>query len=230
MSKLLETLRSKKLSLIVALPENSVELAKAAEAGGADAVKAHLKMVHRASGIRFGTLEQERPVLEEILRSVSIPVGIVPGAEEGTSPEELAELRRMGIDFVDMFVHFSPTYMLTEPTMGRMVAITNDYDSEYLYGLNRLPGVDMVEAAIMPKEQYGKPLTFNDVARYAAIAGRLAEKPIIVPSQKALKPADAEVLAQAGVKAIMIGVLSTGSSYREVEQAAREFRRVIDSL
>lgn len=230
MARLLNTLRTKKLSLIVAVPENSVEMSKAAEAGGADAIKTHLKMVHRASGVKFGTLAEERPVLEEILRAVKIPVGIVPGAEDGTSPDELTELRQMGIDFIDMFVHFSPTYMLTEPTMGRMVAVNNAATPEYLYGLNRLANVDMVEAAIMPKEQYGQPLTFNDVVAYSTIAGQLSDKPIIVPSQKALRPEDAAVLAQTGVRAVMIGVLSTGSSFGEVERATREFRRVIDSL
>lgn len=230
MARLLQTLRTKKMSLLVAVPENSVDMAKAAEAGGADAIKTHLKMVHRASGVRFGTLAEERPVLEEILKAVKIPVGIVPGAEDGTSPDELTELRQMGIDFIDMFVHFTPTYMLTEPSMGRMVAVNGDYGPEYLYGINRLANVDMIEAAIMPKESYGQPLTFNDVVQYAAIAGRLPDKPIIVPSQKALKPHDTEVLAQTGVRSIMIGVLSTGGSFHEVEKATREFRRVIDSL
>lgn len=230
MARLLNTLRTKKLSLLVAIPENSVEMAQAAEAGGADAIKAHLKMVHRASGVKFGTLAEERPALERILQSVKMPVGIVPGAEDGTSPDELTELRKMGIDFIDMFVHFTPTYLLTEPSMGRMVAVNQSATPEYLAGLNQLSGVDMVEAAIMPKEEYGQPLTFNDIVAYSTIAGQLSNKPIIVPSQKALKPEDVEVLAQTGVRAIMIGVLSTGSSFGEVERATREFRRAIDSL
>ncbi|NPV70500.1 MAG: hypothetical protein HPY55_07650 [Firmicutes bacterium] len=226
--KFLQTTAEKKMALIVAIPENSEDMAKAAEAGGADAVKVHINVTHRASGVTFGSLSQERPALERILKSVSIPVGIVPGAENGVSSREIEEIKTMGFDFLDMFVHYYPAWLMNVQGITRIAAIDSSCDWEFIRGLNNTP-IEAFEGAIIPKEQYGQGLTLSDINRYSMLTS-LLKKPIIIPSQKRLHPEEVHLLAQAGSKSIMIGVLSTGSTFKELEKATLAFSKAISSL
>lgn len=79
MSRLLEKLKSSKMCLIASIPQNNYELAKAAWEAGADAIKVHINIWHRASGNSFGSLEENREVFEKILKDSPVPVGIVAG-------------------------------------------------------------------------------------------------------------------------------------------------------
>lgn len=226
--KLLNTMQEKKMALIVAIPENSVEMAQAAEAGGADAVKVHTNVTHRASGKTFGTLAEERPALERIISAVKIPVGIVPGAEGGATAGEIAEIRKMGFDFFDMFVHFYPASLLHVDGITKMAAVDSNCDWEFIRGLNGSP-IEVFEGAIIPKEQYGQALSLADVNKYSILTSVL-KKPIIVPSQKRLMPDEVALLYEAGAKSVMIGVLSTGTSFGELEKATASFAKAIAAL
>lgn len=226
MSRFLETLRSGRFGLIVALPANSVEMARAGEEGGADAVKVHLNITHRATRRKFGPLETERPVLEEILNGVRVPVGLVPAAE-GADRAEIVAAASMPFDFVDMFVHFMPAWLLKIGRWGRMAAADASCNLDLLRGLSRVPGLDMAELALIPPEGYGQPLNVRDLALYTAAAEALG-KPAIIPSQRRLEPDDVPALRATGAAGVMIGVLSVGESAREIYEMTRAFRKAID--
>ena len=126
MAGLLLGLLAERPRLIVSLPENSVELARAAAEGGADALKVHTNVRHDASGTQFGSLAEERERLEGIL-AVGLPTGIVPGvAASLPSRQDMAELARMGIDFFDLYVHDMPVWMTRVEGMTRTAAIGLD--------------------------------------------------------------------------------------------------------
>ena len=55
-----EMIRQNKFSLVVSLPSNDLELAKAALEGGAQAVKVHCNVWHRASGHTFGSYAENK--------------------------------------------------------------------------------------------------------------------------------------------------------------------------
>lgn len=226
MSRLLQLLKAGRFGLVVALPANSVEMARAAEEAGADAIKVHLNITHRATGRRFGSLQAERPALEAILRSVQIPVGIVPAAESA-DPAEMAQVASMPFDFVDMFAHFMPAWLLKLGRWGRMAAADAGWSLALLRGLSLLPGLDMVELALIPPDGYGQPLNVRDLALYAA-AVEAVGKPAIIPSQRRLEPDDVTALRATGAAGVMIGVLSVGESPGEIYQMTRAFRRAID--
>lgn len=226
--RLLRIMEQKPVALVVSLPENHADLARAAEAAGADAVKVHVNVTHRASGLTFGTLAEERPALERILSAVRIPVGIVPGGGEGARPETLEALQAMGFDFLDMYVSHYPASLLPMVGMTRIAALEAGGDWEFVRGLNRWP-VEAFEASIVPSEDYGRHLTLADLNRYAMLTAAL-DRPVIVPSQKRLVPQDVPLLAQAGVKAIMIGVVCTGKSVGELERVTAGFARAVAGL
>ena len=113
----LRHLADQRFVLLVSLPRNDVACALAAQEAGADAIKVHLNVHHHASGTHYGTWQQEQPVIREILRSLTIPLGVVPGAQDIATDQDMAEMAAAGIDFWDAFVHHAPPRLLgrTDP-------------------------------------------------------------------------------------------------------------------
>ena len=225
MSTFLSKLTSARPCLIVSIPGNHVDMAKAAEAAGADAVKVHINVTHHASGITFGQLEQERPALEKILAAVKIPVGLVPGEDIGISAETVQAISQMGFTFVDGYAHTLPAWV-RGGAMDYWAAINPTYTSVEIQHLASLPWVDVIEAAVIPSEAYGQFLPVRDLAHYHEIA-RLLTKPFVVPSQRKLRVEDVPSLLTVGAKNLMIGAVVTGMEVSGIEKMTREFRQAL---
>jgi len=230
-------------ALIVSLPDNSVNLARAADAGGAQVLKVHINVHHDASGTHFGSLDEERPRLDAIRSAVNLPIGIVPGVtlrQAQGHPErsrgvtaaprrdEVEALADMGFDFIDTFAHCFPSWLLGMERMTRVVAIDSTYTVKAAASLARV-GMEILEAAVIPHAEYGQPLTAADLALYARLAAA-APTPIIVPSQRRLEPHDVARLAAIGINGIMIGAIVTGLAPSTLEAATRAFRAAVDEL
>ena len=219
-------LRKSKLSLVYSLPQNKIELAEAALAAGADAIKVHINVHHHASGTHFGTLEQERIVLSDILGlAKDICVGIVPGGGRVIQPEEIIPLRKMGFSFVSFYAHHCSPEILAIPGIEKMVA------PDYTYSISELDnwtrwGVDVIETSIIEPEGYGEPLNLRDLGRYNALTQ--FGLPLLVPTQRKLTPANLPSLIQAGVQGIMLGAVVTGKEPKKVYETIKEFRQAID--
>lgn len=208
--------------LIVSLPANSPELARAAQTGGANALKVHLHVRHDASGTQFGSLAEERANLEQIL-ALGLPTGIVPGAGDCLpTPEEMQALTEMGLDFFDFYSHDTPAWLVGFAGMTRAVAINSPTQCDQLADLEEL-GFELIEAAIVPHEGYGKPLTVADLVAYRQV--RLATSlPIIVPTQRALRPEEVPILLrETGINALMIGAIVTGREPASLQAATERF-------
>ncbi len=215
--------------LVVRLPENSAELARAAAEGGADALKVHLHVKHEASGTEFGSLEDERANLEAIL-SLGLPTGIVPGAA-GCLPsrQEMGELAAMGLDFFDVYARHMPIWLAFFEGMTRAVAIDHEMNLDMLPELQAL-GFEMIEAAVVPHEGYGEPLSVADLAAYRAIRHATA-LPVIVPTQRAIEPEDVPALVgEAGVNAVMIGAIVAGRSPGSLRAATERFAAALSAF
>ena len=93
-----EMLTDNRFSVIAALPRNDLALAEAALEGGAQAVKVHCNVWHRASGNTFGTFAENRTFLRELIALCGdVPVGLVPGGGDAyINEEERLELEEMG--------------------------------------------------------------------------------------------------------------------------------------
>jgi hypothetical protein len=208
--------------LVVSLPANSPELAKAAAEGGADALKVHIHVHHDASGTQFGSLAEERDNLEQIL-ALGLPTGIVPGTRESLpTPDEMQQLAAMGLDFFDMYADDMPDWLLHFGGMTRVVAVNAPEELSQLPGFEAL-GFDMVEAAIVPHREYGGPLTGLYQSRYQQVR-KATRLPTIVPTQLALSPAEASLLVHSiGMNAIMIGAIVTGKKPDTLQRATRRF-------
>lgn len=228
MKKLIELLKKNKMTLIVSLPENSLELALAAVEGGADALKVHCGIKHQASGVEFGTLDEEKGKLLAIIHGVNIPVGLVPGFESPPSEKEMDEIIEMGFDYFDMYVDKMPEYMFKQKDITKIGAVNGKYPVDEAISLPS-KGLDAIEASIIPHLGYGQSLTIGDLQVYITLATALSV-PIIVPTQRKITPEELPILSDTGIKSIMIGAIVTGKTPDSILKATREFRTAIDSL
>jgi hypothetical protein len=219
----------KRFALIVSLPKNTVELAAAALDGGADALKLHINVDHRASGTHFGTFSEEREHLRAIARLAKgrASLGIMPGAESIASLEELEELATSGYEFLDCYIHHFPARYLSYKGLKKLLAVGSSYRPEDVPGLTGL-GAEALEASVIEPEGYGRPLMTEDLSRYRWLS-KVAKRPVVVPTQRKILPEEVASLASAGVSGIMIGAIVTGQEPDSVKKTTARFRESIDS-
>ena len=212
----------------MSITRNDVELARIAQEAGAHAVKCHLNVAHFASGTNFGSWAQEKESILKIRRALDIPLGIVTGADEMPSADDIAEIRQVGFDFWDLFAHHTPPEYFDWKEMGHMVAVNYTWTPEFVKNL--VPqGVDVIESSIIPQTNYRSRLTAADISQYAQLA-KAAQVPIIIPTQKAVKPEEVKYLYQAGAKGIAIGAVVTDLGTAKLRDTVSAFRQAIDAL
>lgn len=226
-----EMLTDNRFSVIAALPRNDLALAEAALEGGAQAVKVHCNVWHRASGNMFGTFAENRTFLRELIALCGdVPVGLVPGGEDAyINEEERLELEEMGLSFFSSYAQYVPCHMMESTRLSSMIAIGTDYTQNTL-DVVRASAIDVLECSIQPGENYGTSMNYADILRYSDIAAKTA-KPCVVPTQRRIRPEEVRHLAAAGCKAIMIGaVVMGGARPEDVKRATAAFRAAADAV
>jgi len=219
-----ELLQKPEPLLIASLPENSTAFALAAQEAGADAVKLHINVKHRATGMNHLPWREARSVIREIIRAVSIPIGIVPGAEIMASKEETEEMAQEGIAFFDAYVEYFPLWALDIP-VSFMAALNYSTPVEITPFLEET-GADCIELSVIPPEKYGRELTFGDYALYKTYSSR-SHLPVFVPTQKRMTPDDCRRLILGGVKGIIIGAIVTGTDLDHYKENILSFSKAV---
>ncbi|UOF89503.1 hypothetical protein LSG31_16630 [Fodinisporobacter ferrooxydans] len=188
---------SKKMVLVVSLPNNDLEMAKAAVEGGADAIKVHANVEHFASGKAFSSISEQSETLQQIVQTAGVPVGLVPGASTQALGNDLSDFIELGFSFFSIYGHHARAELLSIPDVAKMIAIDSSYTADQLAAVNHLP-VDVLEVGIIDHKGYGQLLCVQDLLKYRAIADNV-KKPILVPTQRAVKASDVPLLHEAGV-------------------------------
>lgn len=223
---------SNKFSLLVSLPSNDLELAKAALEGGADAIKMHCNVWHRASGHTFGTYEDNREFIRSLIELCGdVPVGLMPGTSEAFITEaDCRELEEMGLSYVSAYSHHLPCFMMESEKLTNAVAIDFTYSNSTLDAV-RDSDIEVLECSIVRGEEYGTDMTYADVLRYAEVVKK-SGKPCVVPTQRKIRPSEVKHLYRAGCKALMIGAVVLGQepTPEEVRAVTAAFRTAVDAL
>lgn len=216
-------------TLMVSLPKNSPELAQAAIDAGAQCLKVHVNCHHFASDTRFGSWAEEKAVISEIKAICGdVPLGLVTGEQTQPSTDDLEEISNFGFDFWDLFCRYTPPEYLDLPNMGRMVAIDSSWEPWLVKALGAL-GVNVIESSIIPRDQYRGGLNLEDLCRYERLA-RTSDMPILIPTQRAIRPEQVKYLKRAGAAGITIGAVVTGLENPGFKDAVSAFRWAIDDL
>lgn len=227
-----DLINTRKFMLVVSLPSNDLALARAALEGGADAVKVHCNVWHRASGHSFGSYGENREFLRQLIGLCGdVPVGLMPGTDQAfITNEERLELEEMGLSFTSAYSHHLPCFMMDSEKLTNVVALDASY-SEGMLDVVRTSAIEVLEASIMKGEDYGKDLSYGDILWYSQIAEKTS-KPCVIPTQKRIKPEEVKYLYQAGCKAIMIGAVVFGQdpTPEELRDVTRAYRQAVDAL
>lgn len=215
-----DILESETPAVFVSLPANDVEMARRAVDAGADGLKVHLNVTHRASGTDFGSVAEEADSIHEI-GALDVPLGVVPGEDPETIRETVPELAGLPVDFVDGFAHHLPPEATEVPGLATLVAPTGEDSDDEVLRLDRLD-VDGIELSLQTTASYGDPLTVDAAARYVDLADRIA-KPVMLPTQLALRPTDAAYLADRGVSNFLVGTVVMDATPEGVAETTAAF-------
>lgn len=227
MNDFLRLFETRRMPLIMSLPRNDASLCALAFDAGADAVKVHMNLSHKASGNGFGSLEDESDNLLKILRAARGPVGLVPGADPVLISRDAPSAQEMGFSFFSFYAHHLPASALgMKPAL--MAACSADYTAEEIRIMPDF-GAQILEASVIPHTEYGQRLTMRDLLRYRLIA-QASPVPVVVPTQRAILPEDVPYLAQTGIRALMIGAIVTGNDAESIRKAIVQYRCAIDAL
>lgn len=228
MNRLRQALHEPKLQLFVSLPSNDLALAQAAIEEGADGLKVHMNVDHRASGNSFGPLSAYKDTFHQIRSLLDGPLGIVPGGSlDSVNPQEIEQLIEIGIDFFSIYAWHMPPFLLNYTQLAPTFAIDHTFDVRLLEAAKAFP-IQALEASVIPSEQYGTSLTFADLLRYRWLA-QTTDLPVIVPSQRRMVPDDVPALKDSGIRALLLGAIVIGKSADDIRRAVHDFRNAIDS-
>lgn len=227
---LINILKKESISLIVSLPENNLEFAEATLSAGADILKIHINVEHRASKTRFGSLKEELKNIKEIVslcKKYDRPIGIVAGGHDKIPMSEIDGIIDEGFNFISLYdKHMNP--LVFNKDIDKMVAIDNEYKLEYVKAYDELP-IDVLECSIMDPSTYGNELTVRELLQYKSIRDATS-KPIVIPTQRSITPEQSIVLQQIGMNALMIGAIVTGKTKESIYEATLKYRKAIDDF
>ena len=227
MNEFVKLLQKEKPALIMSLPCNDPALSRAAFEAGADVVKVHINVEHRASGNGFGRLDQEKAALAQMLAEAKGSMGLVPGGSLEAASLDIRAASEMDFAFFSTYIHHMPV-LNPAPRQAWMAACDGSYE---LWEIEKLAqaGAQVLEASVMPGAEYGQPLSMRDVVRYSAIAAHTS-LPMVIPTQRFIRPQELPALRDAGMKGIMIGAVVTGRTEESIRSAAVAFRNAIDRM
>ena len=229
MNKLLDRLNNNKMCLIASIPENNYEIAKAAWEAGADAVKVHINVWHRASNNTFGTLEDNFEVFSKILKDCPVPVGIVVGEDAFVAEDNVDKAIEMGFDFISLYGHHTPASLAYRKDITNFFAVNSTYTFDEINAVSNSSFADILEMSICLPETYGERLNAKDLVRYEYLSKHSAI-PTVVPTQHLVLPTDVKALYKCGVKAVRVGAISRGKDIETISKTLKEFRKEIDKL
>ena len=214
---LYDEMQAGRFPVLVSLPRNDLDLARAAVAGGAAGIKVHLNGHHRASGTIFGSFSEERAFLER-LSELPVRKIVMVGQEAVPSAVEMAELHRLGFEGFNLYWSHARPHLFGNG-LRPFLALAHDRTGDEMRALARHRDA-VIEASIVSPGRYGEALGPDDLDGYAEIV-EATGLPVVVPSQKRIVANDLPRLRERGVQALLIGAIVTGSSPATVEAATR---------
>ncbi|WP_312370659.1 hypothetical protein [Lachnoclostridium sp.] len=228
MSDYIDLLKNKAMTLIMSLPSNDPELAKVAFEYGADVVKVHINVEHRASKTHFGSIDTEKEKFEEMLANAKGPMGIVLGGETVIANNDFDKAAAMGFKFISLYGHHMPISVLQSKDVYRMMACDYSYRLEEIKVFKEI-GVDVLEASIVHPEGYGDDLNSRDILNYRILC-KESGLPVVIPTQRKIKPSELSILDEVGVSGIMIGAIVTGKEIESIKRTVCDFKEAILKL
>ncbi|MEG0691469.1 MAG: hypothetical protein RR444_00085 [Oscillospiraceae bacterium] len=228
MNKYMDLLKNKNMTLIMSLPANDPELARVAFEYGADVVKVHINVEHRASKNHFRSLDEERKNFSEMLTNANGPMGIVLGGDTVSAQKDLQKAEDIGFSFAALYGHHLPVSVLQSTKLMKMMACDYTYSIDEIKRFKKI-GVDVLEASIVHPEGYGDILNGRDILKYQMLCEE-SGLPVVIPTQRKVDSSELSTLHSVGVSGIMIGAIVTGKELETIKRTVCDFKEAILKL
>ncbi len=228
MNKYMDLLKNKNMTLIMSLPANNPELARVAFEYGADVVKVHANVDHRASKNHFRSLDEERKNFSEMLANANGPMGIVLGGDTVSAQKDLQKAEDIGFSFASLYGHHMPVSVLQSTKLLTMMACDYTYSIDEIKRFKKI-GVDVLEASIVHPEGYGDILNARDILTYQMLCEE-SGLPVVIPTQRKIDSSELSMLHSVGVSGVMIGAIVTGHEVETIKKTVCDFKEAILKL
>ena len=228
--KLVEKLRKNKFTILGSPFNSDLKLINLFIKNGIDVIKFHINITHPVSSYKFKTWEEEKEnIINLAIDNPNLTIGLVPGhINEKLEEIDYLELETY-VDFIDIFIDsFTTHYIYVSKTIEKVVATNRILSKEETEALE-LFKISAIEASIINKSEYGYPLTLNDILLYSQLINN-SSIPVIIPTQKLIKPKDIRVLYEIGAKGIALGGISLSTDYNQIERFLYEFMNEVSKL
>jgi len=222
--KVSQVIKKKKFLIIGSPSTNDYSTVKAFLDGGINIIKLHLNMIHPVSKEKIYSYEKEKEkILKLVIDYPYVLWGLVPG-NLLTNRQEFEEIDyselEVFFDFIDLFYHsFTPHYL--NCNLDKMVAIDRVLEKEQLEIFNKFK-IFGIEASIVGKENYGLPLTLEDLLNYKSLVEK-TDIPVFIPTQKKILPSDLPTLYSIGAKGLVLGQISTSFDVEQIKKTVDKF-------
>jgi hypothetical protein len=203
--------------LIASLPKNSTSFAVKAVEGGADAVMLNIEGDENSSPDHFGGYDLHDAYINDVISTVSVPCGIFIGGAKLLTEDYWERIMSSAFGFVEMYAHQMPTFVLSDPRVKKVSAISTGYILEQVRQLSEMDGIDMIDVATVPHQARGAPFSVLDFATLGVIA-KLSTKPVLLRTQKKLTRDDIDRVMGIGVRGLVVDpcILSgTDEAYKD---------------
>lgn len=207
---------------------NSRDYAIACEEAGADSVLFHLNQ-DSGGGARFAGLEIEEDSIKDALSILKIPAGISIGDTRGLLYEDWEAIARLGFSFVNMFAHQLPSFVWDDERFQKLVSIGPGYILEQVKALSEFDSVAAIIAALTPNQGVGLPFTLLDGTTLKLVT-KLSDKPVFVPTQRAIRPRDLRLLRNLGCDGLILTSTVYGENVESCKTTISQFRQETSGL
>jgi len=193
----------KEYTVIASLPKNSTSLAVQAVEGGADAVMLNIDGDEGASPSHFGSYDLHDAYINDVISTVSVPCGIFIGGGRLLTEDYWERIMSSAFSFVEMYAHQMPTFVLGDPRVKKLTAISTGYILEQVRQLSETDGIEAIDVATVPHQSRGAPFSLLDYATLGVIT-KLSAKPVLLRTQKKLTRGDVAKVVGLGIKGLVI--------------------------
>jgi hypothetical protein len=203
--------------VIASLPKNSTSLAVQAVEGGADAVMLNIDGDDGSSPNHFGGYDLHDAYINDVISTVSVPCGIFIGGARLLTEEYWERIMSSAFSFVEMYAHQMPTFVLSDPRVKKVSAISTGYILEQVRQLSVMEGIEAIDVATVPHQMRGAPFSVLDYATLGVISN-LSAKPVFLRTQKRVTRSDIDKVVELGVRALVLdpAILSgTDEAYKD---------------
>ena len=195
--------QGREYTLIASLPKNSTSLALRAVEGGADAVLLNIDGDEGASPNHYGSYDLHDVYINDVISTLSVPCGIFIGGARLLTEEYWNRVMSSPFSFVEMYAHQMPMFVLEDPRVKKVTAISTGYILEQVRQLSGMDGVEAIDVATVPHQARGGPFSVLDYATLGVIAS-LSTKPVMLRTHKRLTRSDIAKVVALGVKGLVV--------------------------